>query len=150
MEISLVNKNCFLLKHKKIKVTICPQETKVEGEGESVTVTGPGEYEIQGVTIAGLKNKDKVIYLYDLEELHVAYLNELQEKLTDSQLDFLDGVDVLLASGQSADIIKQVGPSLVVTKESIKEMTGEPRKEKKLLVNKLDLPEETEVVILYG
>ncbi|MCG2692399.1 MBL fold metallo-hydrolase, partial [Microgenomates group bacterium] len=108
-----------------------------------------GEYEVKGVLIAGFKGDDKnTIYTYDLDGIKVAFLGEVKQKLTDKQLDWLDGVDVLLVSAEGAELVKQIGPSLAVSSEPIKGLEGTPRREKKLTVNKLSLPEETELVIL--
>ena len=149
MEISYLGNFEYLLKHKGVKVLIRPTETKIESDSEPITISGPGEYEVKGVLIAGFKGDDKnTIYTYDLDGIKVAYLGEVKQKLTEKQLDWLDGVDVLLVSADGADLVKQIGPSWAVSSEPIKGLEGAPRREKKLTVNKLSLPEETELVIL--
>lgn len=138
-----------MLKHKGVKVLIRPAGTTIESDSEPLTISGPGEYEVKGVLIAGFKGDDKnTIYTYDLDGIRLAYLSEVKQKLADKQLDWLDGVDVLLISAQGVDLVKQIGPSLVVSSEPIEGLEGTPRREKKLTVNKLSLPEETELVIL--
>ncbi|MCX6816465.1 MAG: MBL fold metallo-hydrolase [Candidatus Beckwithbacteria bacterium] len=150
MDISLLPKAGFLLKYRNVKVTVEPEENKVEAEGETVVIKGAGEYEVKGVSIFGTKINKEVIYTFDIDELRVAYLGEFKEKLSDSQLDWLDGVDVLLVSGQSAEIVKQIGPSLAVSPEPIKGIEGMSRQEKKLTISKLQLPEEMKVIVLYA
>jgi len=149
MEISYIGNFEYLLKHKGVKVLIRPTGTTIESDSGPVTISGPGEYEVKGVLIAGFKGDDKnTIYTYDLDGIRLAYLSEVKQKLADKQLDWLDGVDVLLVSPEGADLVIQIGPSLVVSSEPIKGFEGTSRREKKLTVNKLSLPEETELVIL--
>ncbi len=150
MEISCQKNFNFLLKLKNVKVSLDLNEQVVEADGETVTIKGPGEYEVQSVSIAGIKIDEKIIYTFDLEEIRIAYLGDFQGKLTDAQIDWLDGVDVLVVSGQNADLIKQIGPSLAVSAGPIKDWSGSVRQEKKLMISKLTLPEEMEVVILNG
>lgn len=150
MEISYLGNFEYLLKHKGVKVLIRPAGTKIESDSEPITISGPGEYEVKGVLIAGFKGDDKnTIYTYDLDGIRVAYLSEVKQKLADKQLDWLDGVDVLLVSAEGDDLVKQIGPSLAVLPEEFGKTIGlEAKREKKLVVNKLSLPEETELVIL--
>lgn len=158
MEISYLGNFEYQLRHKGVKVIISPTETRIETESGPIKISGPGEYEVKGVLIAGFKgDKDKVIYTFDIDEIKVAYLGEVKQKLTDKQLDLLDGVDVLLVSAEGVDLVKQVKPSLVIpidnqdkkkTDAFVKLMELEPKKEKKLVVSKLGLPEETELIIL--
>ncbi|MDZ7586373.1 MAG: MBL fold metallo-hydrolase [Patescibacteria group bacterium] len=149
MEISYLGSFEYLLKHKGVKVLISLRETKIESDSEPIIINGPGEYEVKGVLIAGFKGDEKnTIYTYDLDGIRVAFLGEVKQKLTTKQLDWLDGVDVLLVSAEGADLVKQIGPSWAVSSEPIKGLEGTPRREKKLTVNKLSLPEETELVIL--
>jgi len=149
MEISYIGNFEYLLKHKGVKVLIRPTGTTIESDSGPVTISGPGEYEVKGVLIAGFNGDDKnTIYTYDLDGIRLAYLSEVKQKLADKQLDWLDGVDVLLVSPEGADLVMQIGPSLVVSSEPIKGFEGTSRREKKLTVNKLSLPEETELVIL--
>lgn len=158
MEISYLGNFEYLLKHKGVKVLIRPTGTTIESDSEPITISGPGEYEVKGVLIAGFKGDEKnTIYTYDLDGIRAAYLGEMKQKLIDKQLDWLDGVDVLLISAQGVDLVKQIGPSLVIpidnqdkakTEEFVKTIGLEAKREKKLVVNKLSLPEETELVIL--
>src|SRR3990167_2180466 len=104
MEISYLGSFEYLLKHKGVKVLISLRETKIESDSEPIIINGPGEYEVKGVLIAGFKGDEKnTIYTYDLDGIRVAFLGEVKQKLTAKQLDWLDGVDVLLVSTEGAD-----------------------------------------------
>lgn len=158
MEVSYLGNFEYQLKHKEVKVRILPDKTIIESGSEPITISGPGEYEVKGVLVAGFKSADEqTLYTYDLGEIRVAYLGTSKLKLTEKQLDWLDGVDLLLVSTQAVELVKQIKPSFVVplddqdkTKldEFVKKLELEPKKEVKLALNKLDLPEETELVIL--
>ena len=158
-------------------------------EGEPMIINGPGEYEVKGVYITGIQsfhdNKQgkergrNTLYTFDIDDLRICHLGDLGDKLTDKNLENLDGVDVLLvpvgggfslSPSLAMEVIKQVGPSVVIpmhfkttehndkfaklsgVEEFIKISNLEPRREKKLSLKKIDLAEETELVVLdrYG
>lgn len=151
MEVSFNKKTGFLVKQKKSTVNLNEQVVAVsQPDGQMLTISGPGEYEVGGVAVTSQSYLDKTIFLIEFEEMRLAYLGDMKDKLTETQLDWLDGVDVFLANGQSAELIKQVRPSLVVSPTAIDGFTGPVRNEAKLTINKLDLPEETEAVIING
>ena len=153
--------------------------------GDPRIVDGPGEYEIKGVCITAMstyhdekegKERGKnIVFMYDTEELRIVHLGDLGHKLSEKQLDELDGVDVLMIpvggeftidSKQAKAMIKLISPSVVIPMhyktskhnkdfdkmaeldEFLKEMEMEPKKEAKLKLKKLDLPEEMELVVL--
>ncbi len=127
----------------------------------------------------GKERGKNTIYVFDIDELRICHLGDLGHQLTDGQLKTMDGVDVLLVPvggeytinpEEAKKVISQVGPSVVIpmhfkTKEHnknfgslataedfVKEIGMEERKETKLKIKKLDLPEEMELVVLsrYG
>jgi len=149
MEISLGQKSGFIVKFKQVKLFIDEQESRIEAGAERLVLPGPGEFEFSGVSVNARKIAGKLVSIYDLEELRVTYLDGLKIKLSEENLNFLDGVDVLLVSGQDEAMIRQIGPSLAISREPVNGISAN-RREKKLTVNKLSLPEETELVILNG
>jgi len=153
--------------------------------GEPMVIKGPGEYEIKGVSITGMQtfHDDKegalrgknTVYTIDIDEVRICHLGDLGHKLSDKQLEILDGIDVLMVpvGGESAiepktamEVIRQISPSIAIpmhyrtkeytvkwkgksTLEDFLKISGmEARKEEKLTVKKLDLPEEMELVVL--
>ena len=146
--------------------------------GEPLVVDGPGEYETKGVSIKGVlsfhDNKEgkergtNTIYIIEIEGIKICHLGDLgQAKLTDEQLDAIDGVDILMVpvggiytvDGEEAvEIINQVEPRIVIpmhykisglniklngVEDFLKEM-GISKKETfdKLTLKKKDLPQE--------
>lgn len=80
----------------------------IEGEPREnyILLDTPGEYEIKGLRIFGLKSyhDDKqgaergtnVIYVFDFMEARVAHLGDLGHKLESDQLEQLENIDILL------------------------------------------------------
>ncbi len=127
----------------------------------------------------GKERGRNTLYTFDIDDLRICHLGDLGDKLTDKNLEILGGVDVLLvpvgggftlSPSLAMEVIKQVGPSIVIpmhfkttehndkfaklsgVEEFIKISNLEPRREKKLSLKKIDLAEETELVVLdrYG
>lgn len=75
-------------------------------EGKPFVVSGPGEYEIKGVSIFGFpsfhdekQGKERganTIYLIEMDGLRICHLGDLGETLSDQKLEEIDGVDILM------------------------------------------------------
>ena len=73
--------------------------------GSPFVVTGPGEYEIKGVSIIGVDSfhdtengKDRghnTMYRIEMDGVKIIHLGDLGHMLTSAQIDALDGVDIL-------------------------------------------------------
>lgn len=146
-------------------------------------IQGPGEFEIKGVEIFGIpslhdkKNgKDRgenTIYLYKIDGVRLCHLGDQGQKLTDKQIERLNGIDVLmipvggvytLNAKEAVSVVEQLEPKIVIPMhfktadllfelESLEKFLGEIGKEKAKPINKLtvtpsSLPEEREVVWL--
>lgn len=154
--------------------------------GNPYVVKGPGEYEVSGVFIRGISsfhdNKEgaergkNTIYRIDLEGLSLVHLGDLGQKLTDEQLDFLSGVDILfipvggtytIDAEQASELIPKIEPSIVIPmhynetklnqenfgklgklESFFSEMGKELNIQPKISVKKDKLPEELQVVAL--
>lgn len=134
----------------------------------------PGEYEVGGSFVLGIGVKAKItVYVLVIDDLRVAFLGSLTDKLTDKQLEELDGVDVLLLpvggkpyinNEQVNFLIDKIQPSLVLpmgyktpgvknelkpAEDFLKEVGAQDTKAvDKLLVSKENLPLEREIVVL--
>lgn len=156
MEITLLGHNCFRLRGRDVTlltdpfappegslrvvaeiVTVSHEDAGHNGvtavEGTPRRVSGPGEYEIKGVLIAGvgtyhdeqsgkLRGRNTV-YLIELDDLRVCHLGDLGHVLSTAQVEEIGTVDVLFvpAGGpgvisvpQAAEVISQLEPSIVV------------------------------------
>lgn len=154
--------------------------------GEPLILDGPGEYETKGINIKGVlsfhdqkegqERGANTIYLMEIEGIKICHLGDFgQKKLTDEQLEDIDGVDILMipvgGSGatldgeQAVEVINQIEPRLVIPMHYkipgliykfdgvdifLKEL-GISKKETvdKLTLKKKDLPEgEMQVVVM--
>jgi len=145
--------------------------------GDVRKIIGPGEYELGGVFITGVAMKsDKkgaegktTVYAFNFDGLTVAHLGGLSFVPTQSQIDALETVNILLvpASGdgelsasQASEIISMIEPNIVVPmgfgKKStdalgkfLKEMgISSPKAQESLKITKSQLPEDTQVTLL--
>ncbi|BCX05129.1 MAG: Zn-dependent hydrolase [Candidatus Roseilinea sp.] len=145
--------------------------------GDVRKITGPGEYEMGGVFITGVAMRPEkkgadhkcTVYAFNFDGLSVAHLGGLSFVPTQSQIDALETVDVLLVpvSGddelnpaQAAEVISMIEPSIVVpmgygpkNKDSLNKFLKEmgltnPQTQDVLKVTRSSLPEDTQVVLL--
>lgn len=152
-------------------------------KGTEHVIDGAGEFEIGGVFITavqtaggGKKSKDKTrntLYVYDYEGITVAHLGDLQEVPTQSEVEALGTVNVLLIpvgggaslnAAKAAEVVSVIEPNLVIpmhystdaTKikldplnKFLKEMgLGKTESLPSLKVTRSSLPQETKVVVL--
>lgn len=148
MEIYYLGEAGFLLKLKQVKVEI-DRKLKISTDtNEPYVIDGPGEYEIKGVGVIGWQAGEKeVIYLIEMDELTVGYFVNNGAKLTEKNWDNLAGIDVLLVGfDDDGSLVKKIDPSVAVVTKVVDDSIV--RREKKLVLKKTELPEETETVVL--
>jgi L-ascorbate metabolism protein UlaG (beta-lactamase superfamily) len=92
---------------------------------EGFIIDCPGEYEIKGIFVLGAQNKSgHLIYQVELENIKIGYLGEINQSLTDGDLEKIDNVDVLivpvggkknsLSPEIAAEIIREIEPKVVI------------------------------------
>ncbi len=153
--------------------------------GSPFIIDGPGEYELKGIAITGINSyhdakegKERglnTIFVMEVEEMRICHLGDLgQKKLTDSQLEEVGEVDILMIpvggvytvdSEEAAAVINQIEPRIVIPMHYkvpglniklqevdtfLKEMGGEKQVVEQLTLKKKDLPkeEETQVMVM--
>jgi L-ascorbate metabolism protein UlaG (beta-lactamase superfamily) len=89
-------------------------------EGQSIVISAPGEYEVGGVSVFGLKsNHDSTkgsdrgpntVFTVDIDGFRICHLGDLGHLLDDRETEELDGVDVLIVpvGGGSTLSVKQI------------------------------------------
>lgn len=153
---------------------------------EPFIVDGPGEYEISGISIFGIasfhdssrgtKRGENTIYLITIDSLRLAHLGDLGHKLTEAELEEINGVDILLIpiggtytidDNEAIEVIGQIEPRIIIpmhyktpdmkpnfgieitVDDFLKAIGEEANKAKdKLIISKEKLPEEREIVVL--
>lgn len=147
--------------------------------GVQHNLVGPGEYEIGSVFITGIVTRSaahgqkNIIYLFDYDGLKVAHLGDLDKVPTQSEIEALEEVNILLLpvgggnslnAAQAAELVSMLEPNIIVpmhyklpgltleleeVDRFLKEMgVTEPTQEDSLKISLSNLPEETETVIL--
>lgn len=156
-------------------------------KGMSHIIDGPGEFEIGGVFITGVQSDNtgagkkkardgsprNTVYVFDYDGITVAHLGDLNQDLTQSEIESLGTVNVVLIpvggggglnAAKAAEVISMIEPNLVIpmhystpaTKLSldslnkfIKEMgLSKVETQPSLKVTRSGLPSETHVVVL--
>lgn len=156
-------------------------------EGNPFVIFGPGEYEIKGVGIVGIgvyhddlkgvSRGKNTIYRIEIDGISLVHLGDLGHELSASEVDSLDGVDVLfvptggvytVGPAQAAKVVQEIEPTFVIPMHYdrpgldqkifgglsgvdafLKEMgKAEVAPQPKLTITKDKLPEEMQVVVL--
>jgi L-ascorbate metabolism protein UlaG (beta-lactamase superfamily) len=96
-------------------------------------VTGPGEYEIKGVSIVGVQTAhdgeggrrrgSNTAWIVQLEDVNVCHLGDIGHTLTEQQREAIGEVDVLLVpvgghntinAGQATEVVTSLEPKIVI------------------------------------
>lgn len=102
-------------------------------EGNPLVISGPGEYESGGIKVYGIstfhdgekgaKRGANTVYRIEIDGVSIVHLGDLGHKLTDSQVDSLDGVDVILVpvggvftldAKEAAEVVSQLEPKIII------------------------------------
>ena len=97
------------------------------------SVIGPGEYEISGVLIIGMrtfhdaekgqKRGKNTAYLIQVDEMSICHLGDLGHVLTTEQIEEMEDIDVLLLpvggvstidAAKAAEVVRQLEPKAVI------------------------------------
>ena len=147
--------------------------------GRRHSLTGPGEFEIGGVFITGIATSyeavttENVLFMFDYNGLTVAHLGDMYKVPTQTQIESLEQVSVLLVpvgggnslnAAQAAELVSMLEPKIVIpmhyqvpnlklelkyVDRFLKEMgAAEAEGLSSLKIASNRLPEETQVVLL--
>ena len=138
MEITYLGLSCLRLRGRDAQVLVDPPFTTLPGlgrshpdivvrtEGETVAdrlrpregqpqeVSGPGEFEVRGVSIHGIPAGPTTIMRIELDDVRVAALGRLDRQLTEEEVDELGQVDVLAVPVGGVDALGAVAATKVV------------------------------------
>jgi len=152
-------------------------------KGSPKVIDGPGEYEIQGIFVTGIasyhdrrKGRDRgknTIYLFDFEGLTVCHLGDLGQVPTQSQVEDLSDIDILLVPvgshttinvAEASEVISLLEPRVVIPMHYRTEAMGDSpldsvdrflkvmgvkgTPQERLKVTKSTLPDDMQVVVL--
>ena len=102
-------------------------------DGDPFVIDGPGEYEMKGINITGISSfhdqsegqdhGNNTIYLIEMDELRICHLGDLGHTLSNSTLEKIDGVDILmvpcggvytLGAEKAQEVISQINPKIII------------------------------------
>jgi L-ascorbate metabolism protein UlaG (beta-lactamase superfamily) len=147
MEMTYHGHSCVRLRGREMTVVVDPPQTTLPGlakgaqglvvrtegqtdtdrlrarDGEIQEVSGPGEFEIGGVSILGLAAGETTVMRVAVDDVRVVLAGRLRRQLTEDEIDSLGHVDVLvipvgggdaLSAMEAAKLVNAVEPSIVV------------------------------------
>jgi L-ascorbate metabolism protein UlaG (beta-lactamase superfamily) len=147
MEITYLGLSCLRLRGRDVQVLVDPPAATLPGlgrarpdivvrtDGETVTdrlhpredhpqeVSGPGEFEVRGVSVRGLPTGPTTIMRIEVDDVCVAALGRLDRQLTEEEVDQLGRVDVLaipvggvdaLGAVAATKVVNAIAPAIVV------------------------------------
>ncbi|MCP4360378.1 MAG: MBL fold metallo-hydrolase [Chloroflexi bacterium] len=97
--------------------------------GATHHLNGPGEYEIGGVFITGIrtitdaKTNQNVVYVFDYGGLTIAHLGDMQSVPSQTQIEALEEVSILLVpvgggnsltAAQASELVSMIEPNMVI------------------------------------
>ena len=150
-------------------------ESVTYGDKKPFAITGPGEYEVGGISVRGFLTESQynkeprlnTVYLIELEGMKLCFLGHVHTgELSEKTREALDGIDILfvpvgggeaLGPTEAHKIATKMEPRVIIPmdydektlKEFLKESGKGPKPEEKLTIKKKDLEGKTgEVVVL--
>ncbi len=159
MEITYLGHSAFRIKGKKTSIVTDPFDPAVTGfkipsvqadivtvshehkdhnnikavSGEPLVISGPGEYEVKGVRITGLrtyhdntKGEERgynTVYRIEIDNVAIVHLGDLGHKLSDKEIEILDGVDILMIpvggtytinAAEAVEVISHLEPKVII------------------------------------
>lgn len=98
-----------------------------------MVIDGPGEYEVAGISVQGIstyhdakKGEDRglnTVYVYEAEGIRLAHLGDLGHKLTESDIEEIGTIDILMIpvggfytinAELASEIIRDIEPSIIL------------------------------------
>ncbi len=109
------------------------QESGKSFKGNPVILDGPGEYSVRGITAFGFptyrdaaegaERGNNTVFVFESEDIHVAFLGAIGHELDPDTLDKMNGVDVLfipaggndtIAAKTAAEMTRKIEPGIVI------------------------------------
>ncbi len=167
MIITHAGKNSFKIQSGSLAILVNPHNDRAKADitiqttvpadnllsSEKNSITGGGEYEIQGITVTGYNSGHadnatlRTVYAIEFEQFHIGVLDDLPELPTDSDaVEHLTSLDILILPSPSVSVIKRLQPKIVVFsgvsdwKPVQKEIGQKAEQVDKLVIKHKDVP----------
>lgn len=165
MEVSYLGQDKYNLKTKTGSVQLTPGQLTLvhKKEGADFVVNGPGEYEIEGMSVFGFQIGKRVVYVVQADEIRVLYLGELDPGLGEQIAEKIENVDVVVVNcreqegmgvQEAVKLIAKLEPYYVIPggnerEEFVKHYEHGSRLVKTLPLSRLAMPEDVTEVIVF-
>lgn len=148
MEITYLGMSCVRLRGREAQVMVDPPDGQLPGlsktgpdlivrtegrtdpeklrhrDGRSQEISGPGEFEVRGVTVRGVDaGGGRTLMRVEIDDVRVVSVGRLDRQLTEDEIDSLGRIDVLvapvgggdgLAAAAAAKFVNALSPAIVV------------------------------------
>ncbi len=172
MDFQILGEESLKIKGKKVSIAVDPKEKIAKFDAEAIVATskdydqsrvsdyrviveGPGEYEVSGLKISGIKSDGSTIYELDSEGANILVTKaSALENISTDKLDEYKIVVVNADSEINQTVITAMEPRVVVLygqlkKEGAKKLGSESSSvSSKISLSEDKLPEELEVMLL--
>jgi hypothetical protein len=112
MDITRVKDNIFKLKGKTGFAIAGSNELTLESlDGASSKIfKTPGEYEVAGISVIGVKTEEGTVFVYEIDSLRICHLGSVTKKLSDSKVSSIGDIDILLVpvAKESIELTQQI------------------------------------------
>jgi len=155
MTIKYTAKDGISISSKNGTAILSDRSIRIVQDDESIEpfeVISPGEYEVADIAIFAYEPYPS--FIIEVEQFTFVYLPDPPEVLDEQVASEFERVDILLIPGKRYDLVEQLAPFYVVPLNdpqllSEKMSSDLPEPTKSLtLKNKIELPEESEVLLL--
>lgn len=117
MEITTIDDKTFKLKGRTGVAIASPSGPTIESpNGEKMVFTGPGEYEVSGISVIGIPVNGEIVFIYEVDKLRICYMGNLSKKLLESKLGQIGNIDILLVGvgNETVEIVQQMESYYVI------------------------------------
>lgn len=165
MDITLINSKDWQFKIKGRIGTLFTLDNAVRIEsskdGSSKDLFGPGEYEVAGISVIGIKNNESTVFVYEVDNLRICHFGKQLDVLAEGKLTQVGDIDVLLLpiGPKSIEMMQQIEGYYVIPygysseeelEKFLKESGISVKRLPKFSLKKEEIMEEqlTEIVVL--
>jgi len=156
MEITSFLGKYFKIKTKLTTATLGDKLLLTRSDGTSLEITGPGEYEVGGVSVVKLP----YAAIVEADNIRTIWLEDISVKLTEKQIEEIGPIDIVLVptdSGEAkilSEAAKQLDPWVIIPSSFtptpiLKELgVAELNPVAKYVISSDKLPSELQIVVL--
>ncbi len=153
MKITQPKKSEFQIQTEDITLKLNSNKIVVKKEKDpSVELSGPGEYEVNGIWIFGY-GIEQPNYLIRTQGIEVGFFPSFEEKLSEENIEEFGDINIAIVEPENDDalqeLIAQLQPQVAIVYGTLAKSVEDAKQEKKLSVKSpASLPQETQLYLL--